>query len=205
LADLFYVDTQEPFDLTNATEVAVLFPATTGPAIQETLGDENVIVVGAAGAGKIQVTCPAEDTALMQINPSEQQYQDLQIVATINGVSQVDTLSIGSVSTGAVFNVTLNSQLSTYTAQAGEDAQAVFTALATLINKLTASINVSASVAGSGSGATLILTSTLGALGFSDVVSSNITKVLTTPSSGSRNIFILQAVLNIQPQSYSGA
>jgi hypothetical protein len=42
----------------------------------------NVTVVGAPGAGKIQVVAPAWDTALMQVNPNTQQNQDLQISVT---------------------------------------------------------------------------------------------------------------------------
>lgn len=81
--DLFYKDTQEPFDLTGVSEIVASFPATiSGTTVEEKYTLSGVAVVGAAGGGKISVTCPAADTAKIRQNTA--QLQDLQINVTVS-------------------------------------------------------------------------------------------------------------------------
>lgn len=81
--DLFYTDTQAPYDLTGALEIVAAFPPTTpGPPVEETLGSGEVVVIGAPGAGRVQIKLTAVNSALVQLNPNEQQFQDLQISVT---------------------------------------------------------------------------------------------------------------------------
>jgi hypothetical protein len=87
-----------------------------------------------------------------------------------------------------------------YTAVAGDTDVTVFTKLQVLIAAL--GFQLSAVVAGSPGSATLTLTSTVPALGFSDIVSANITKTATTPNGGTRSQFVLRNVLNIVPQPF---
>lgn len=81
--DLIYQDTGAPYDLTDCQEIIAAHPPATGSTpIEAKLTDADVVVVGAAGAGRIQVKLSAAKTALMQANPNEKQYQDLQISVT---------------------------------------------------------------------------------------------------------------------------
>lgn len=59
----------------NATATATGVSVTINTAI-------NALVVGAAGAGRIHVTVPAFDSALLQVNPVPEQLQDIQISVT---------------------------------------------------------------------------------------------------------------------------
>src|SRR4051812_13912820 len=94
-ARLFYSNTGEPFDLTGVTEIVALFPGANGTPVKKTYsGSGGITVVGAPGAGKIQIALSTTDTQAMQANP--QIAQNLQITATISGVAQVDVLSFGS-------------------------------------------------------------------------------------------------------------
>lgn len=209
--DLFFQDTGEPFDLTSVTEIVAAFPATVnpGPSILEKLSLSQVAIIGAPGAGKIQVNYSALDSSNMQINPDTQQFQDLQVVVTKSGVAQIDTLSLASPVAGTAYSVTLNGLLFSYTAIAGDTSLVVFTALqaamlqSTIANGTYTAI-VSAVVSGSGNSATLILTSLFPGLGFSDIV-ANLTLVNSTANAGTRSTFILQATLNILPASYQGS
>jgi hypothetical protein len=88
--DLYYSDTGEPFDLTNATQIVATFPGASGAPVEEKLtGNENVAVMGAPGAGKISVTVPASDSALLLENPNGNQLQDLQINVTASSKTYV--------------------------------------------------------------------------------------------------------------------
>ncbi len=88
--DLFYTDTGEPFDLTAATEIKVLCPGALAgvPVVfKKTLSE--VAIVGAPGAGKISVTCSEAKTALLLVNPSGPQFQDLQINVVIASILSI--------------------------------------------------------------------------------------------------------------------
>jgi len=149
----------------------------------------------------IQIVLSTVDTGLMQANP--QIGQNLQIIATLSGQAQVDTLSMGSPPVaGTTYTVTLNGLPLSYVAKAGDTAQTVLTAIR--VQVVAAALPISSVVNGSGSGATLILTSTIPALAFTDTVSAGITLVATNANGGTRDIFLLQQVLNIQPQDYGG-
>lgn len=202
-ARLFYAKTGEPFNLTGVTEIVALFPGSNGTPIKKTFSNSGgVTVVGANGAGKIQVALTTIDTANMQANP--QIAQNLQIIATIAGVAQVDTLSFGSPPiAGTTYTVTLNADPFSYRAKTNDTAQIVFTALEALIDQ--SSLPISAGVSGSDDTAHLVLTSLIAGLGFTDSVSSGITLTPTTLNGGVRTVFLLQQVLNIQPQNYSGS
>lgn len=76
--------TGSPFDLTGMTQILAVFPGTDGTPVQLTYtASGGVTVVGAAGAGKIQVAVSAAKSLLMAVNPNGTQTQDLQIVVTI--------------------------------------------------------------------------------------------------------------------------
>jgi hypothetical protein len=200
---LFYGQTGEPFDLTGVTEIVGIFPGPSGTQVQKTYTNSGgITVVGAPGAGKIQFDLTTVDTQNMQALP--QVNQNLQVIATVNGVAQEDTLSLESPPvTHNTYSTTLNGALFSYVAQLGDTAEDVFNALATQIEG--AGIPIEAEVSGSEDEAELTLTSTIAALGFSDVVSSNVTLTPTVANGGTRTIFLLQQVLNIQPQDFSGA
>jgi hypothetical protein len=204
-ARLFYRLTGEPYDLTGVTEIIALLPGSDGSPVAKTLTNSGgVTVVGSAGAGKIQIALTTLDTGNLQ--PSPQIPQNLQVIVTLNGVAQEDTLSMGSPPiVGTLYAVTLNGQMFGYKAQAGDTAQTVFTALAAQIVIATAAgLPISAVESGSGSEGTLVLTSTVPALAFTDVVSAGITLSNTITNSGERDIVLLQQALNIQPQDYVG-
>ena len=79
--ELFYLDSQLPYDLTGVTEIVVALPGTATPILFKlTLG--GVFIAGAPGAGRIQVKVTAIKSALMQLNPSGNQPQDLQVAIT---------------------------------------------------------------------------------------------------------------------------
>lgn len=203
LVYLFYADTGEPFDLTSATEIVALFPGTSGTPVEKRKTTGDITVIGSAGGGKIEIACSTVDTAAMLASP--QFRQDLQIVVTISGVAQVDTYSMGQAPVvGTVYSATLDGQVFSYTAVTGDQAQNVFTSLQTQI-AAASGLPISAAVNGTGNSATLVLTSTIAGLGFSDVASSGITLTATTANAGTRSIFLLKGVLNIVPQRYSGA
>src|ERR1700722_1733371 len=126
---LFYAKTGEPFDLTGVTEIIALFPGANNTPVKKTFSNSGgVTVVGANGAGKIQIVLTTTDTQAMQPNP--QIKQNLQVIATISGVAQIDTLSMGSPPvSGTTYTVTLNGFPFAYKAQTGDTAQTVFTAL----------------------------------------------------------------------------
>lgn len=201
-ARLFYTGTGEPYNLTGATEIVALFPGSSGQPVKKTLsGDGGITVIGAAGAGKIQIDLSSVDTEAMQ--PNAQIAQNLQIIATIAGVAQIDTLSFGSPPiAGITYRVTLNGTAFSYLAKNTDTAEEVFNALAALISA--SGILISAVVSGSLDAAILTLTSTVPGLGFTDVVSAGITLVHSTPNGGIRSVFLLQQTLNIQPLDYSG-
>lgn len=202
--DLFYEDTGEPFDLTGVTEIVALFPGANGTPIEERFTNGEISVIGASGAGKIQINCAADDTAQMLISQANGQYTYLQVIVTIGGVAQVDTLSLAAPPVANTsYQVSLNSIAFSYTAVPGDTAQTVFNNLALQVSE--SSLTITPAVVGSGNSATLTLTSQIPALGFYDVVSSNITKTPTTANAGTRSIFLLRNVLDIQPQSYAGA
>lgn len=190
---------QEPFDLTNSSgvnEIVASFPGASGTPIQEKLSLSQIAVVGASGSGKIKINYSALDATNMLLNPSQEQFQPLQVRVTQNGVAQIDTLSIGgSVLAGNVYTATINGVLFSYTANGSDTATTALTALAALI--------LGQPVTAVMSGANLVITSTVPALGFSDVVSSNITKTLSTSNSGQLTFFLFPGVLNIQPQAYA--
>lgn len=192
-----------PFDLTDMTAIAASFPAPNLGSVVESVAKTTISVVGAPGAGRIQITCPSEDTLAMQANPVPEQFQDLQIVVTSEGVAQVDVLSIPVAPTGgAIFTVTLNGNPFSYTASAGDTDLVVFNAIQALIAAVAQPFPISAAVSGSAGTAALTLTSTIPALGFIDQVTSNITKGTPTPNSGTRALFVMQAVLNIVAEPY---
>lgn len=213
-ADLIYQDTKEPFDLTGATEIVASFPGQPNPVsllpqpVLEKLSLSQIAIIGANGAGKIQINYLAVDSFLMQLNPNTQQFQDLQVVVTKSGVAQIDTISLSSPTAGVVYSILLNGQLFTYTGQAGDTSQLVFNAL---LKQISASPLVAAPtgiltgvVSGSGNSATLVLTATFAGLGFNDVV-TNLVKTPSTANAGTRSTFLLQATLNIVPQTYQGS
>ena len=196
---------EEPFDLTGATEIIATFPG----GVSEKLSLGQVSVAGASGGGKIQVAYSAQDSNAMQANPVASQNQDLQVVVVKQGTAQVDTLSISSVTVGTVYSVSLNGQTFTYTAQTSDNQQSVFTALAGLINSAVAAqspgptnLVLTAAVVGSGTGATMTITSTFAGLSFTDVVSTSITLANTTANGGTISVFLFKFALDISPQSY---
>lgn len=192
-----------PFDLTAMTAISASFPGASGTPVVETAASGAVSVVGVPGAGRIQISCPGKDTLLMQANPVLEQFQDLQVIVTLSGVAQIDTLSIpGSIAAGSIFSVILEGQVFSYTANAGDTDLVVLTAIAALIAKSSPALAIAAVVSGSAGSALLTLTSTIPALGFSDTVSSNITVVHTRANGGTRAQFVLRNVLNIIPQPY---
>lgn len=201
-SNLFRNKFRSPFDLTGATEVAAIFPGSNGTPVIKTLsGSGGVTIVGAPGAGKIQVALSSTDTAAMLANP--QIGQNLQIVATIDGVAQVDAISFESPPiAGTTYTITLNGIPSYYHAKSGDDAEDVLSAIAISISLN--GLPVSPVVSGSGDEAILTLTAGIAGLGFTDSVSSGMEISNLTANSGSRTIFLLQQVLNIQPQDYSG-
>lgn len=194
---------EAPFDLTSMTAIVASFPGPNNEWVTESVANGNVTVVGSPGAGRIQIACPGRDTLLMLPNPVPQQFQDLQVIVTLSGVAQVDTLTIpSSIVGGAIYSVVLNEVVFSYTAQSTDTDLSVFTALNTLIAQATPPFPISGVVSGSPGTAALTLTSTIPALGFTDIVSSNITKTATTANGGSRAQFVLRNVLNIVPQPY---
>lgn len=203
LTRLFYAKTGEPFNLTGATEIIALFPGLNNTPVKKTLSNSGgITVVGSPGAGKIQIALSTTDTQAMQSNP--QINQNLQITATIAGVAQQDTLSFGSPpQAGVTYSVTLNGVTFSYLVKAGDTAQVVFGVLASLINR--SGVGITAEVSGSDDSATMSLTADVAGLGFTNVVSAGITLTNTTANGGVRSIFLLQQMLSIQPQDYSGS
>jgi hypothetical protein len=192
-----------PFDLTAMTAISASFPAPDNGSVVESVANTNITVLGSPGAGRIQIVCPGKDTLLMQPNPVLQQYQDLQIVVTLSGVAQVDQLSIPlTVVGGAVYSVTLNGQVFAYTASPGDTDLVVFNKLYSLMELAAFPFPISVVVSGIAGSALMTLTSTIPALGFTDIPTSNISKALITPNGGSRAQFVMRNVLNIVPQPY---
>jgi hypothetical protein len=199
---LFYSKTLEPVDLTNMTEIVALFPGSDGTPIKKTFSNSGgITVVGAPGAGKIQIALTSGDTASMQPNP--QIGQDLEIVVTIAvATAQVNTLSFGSPPVAQTeYTVTIDDVQANYTAQVSDTAQSVFTALQTQLEQ-NEDLEVTIAVSGSGNAATMVITSTIAGLQFDVEVSEGITNTDTTPSAGIRMMFQLSQVLNIQPTLY---
>lgn len=91
--------TVEAVDVAN-NAVTISAPATAGGtavALAFTAsGTAGVTVVGAPGAGKIQVKIDAADAANLRVNPSPLQAQDLQ-VAVLNAQSTIDVFVIPAV------------------------------------------------------------------------------------------------------------
>lgn len=190
-----------PFDLTNVSEISASFPAPNGGKIVETKTGGRITVLGQAGAGRIQITTPGQDTFQMLANPFPPQLQDLQVIVTLSGVSQVDRLTIpSSIVVGQTYSVTIEGVAFSYIAIAGDTDLSVLTQLQTLIAQNPP--NVSAGISGGVGTAVLTLTATIPALGFTDVVSSNINKSNITPNSGTRAQFVLKSVLDIVDQPY---
>ena len=201
-ARLFYKGTLEPFDLTGVTEIAALFPGINGTPYEKTKTGGAISMMGAPGAGKIQVALSSVDTAAMLANP--QIAQNLQFIVTISGVAQIDAISFGSPpNVGVIYEVTINGVAFSYQAKTGDTAEDVFDALSLLINA--GGLLVSSVVSGSDNSAILTITSIVAGLGFTDAVNGNMILSNSTPNGGVRTIFLLQQVLNIQPQDYSGA
>jgi len=71
-----------PYDLTGATAIAVSHPGLNQTPVVETLAGGKVTIVGAAGAGLLQVVIPRADTANLLPNQFPQQNQDLQLEVT---------------------------------------------------------------------------------------------------------------------------
>jgi hypothetical protein len=200
---------QEPFDLTNTTQILANFPG----GVQEVFaGGSNLITIpGAKGTGKILIGYSALDSSNMQANPIEYQNQDLQVIVSENAIAQIDTLSnTGSPSTGTIYSMTINGQLFAYTAGSTDTWQVVFQALLTAMQTYAASLAlntpptpwmVSGVISGTGNSATLVLTSTFAGLGFSDVV-SNIVKTATQANVGTIAVWLFKFGLDIQPQSF---
>lgn len=199
---LFFTKTLEPFDLTGVTEIVGLFPGTNNTLVKKTYTNSGgITVVGAPGAGKIQFDLSSVDTQNMQASP--QVNQNLQVIVTISGVAQVDVLSFEDPPVGGTaYSVTLNGIEFSYQAQEGDTALTVFEALEAQISGV--DLPLGAVVSGSGNSAILTFTSTIPGLGFSDVGSEGVTVTPTIANGGTRTIFLLQQVLNIQPQDYSG-
>lgn len=192
-----------PFDLTGMTAIEASFPAPNAGSIVESFAAGRVSVVGAPGGGRIQVTVPGVDSLRMQANPVPQQYQDLQVIVTTEGVAQVDSLTVpGAVSAGEVFTVTLNGQAFSYTASTGDTDLVVLTAIQALVAQAVQPFPISSVVSGSAGSAVMTLTSTIPALGFLDQVTANVTITATTVNAGTRAQFVLQGALNIVPQPY---
>ena len=199
---------EEPFNLTGVTEIIASFPN----IVSEKYSLSQVSVVGAVGAGKIQVNYSALDSLNMQANPVPQQNQDLQVIATIGGVAQIDTLSLsGGPTTGGTYSATLNGQLFTYTAIAGDTTLSVLTNLLNQMNSYASTLasmlpqvpwNISGVISGSGNAASLALTSTFAGLSFTDTV-VGLTKVATQANAGTVTVFIFKFALDIQPQSFA--
>ncbi len=199
---LFYAKTGEPFDLTGATEILALFPGANNTPVKKSYSDDGgITIMGSPGAGKIQIALTSTDTAAMQPNP--QVGQNLQIIATIDGVSQVDNISFGSPPVSeTTYTVTLNGVPFSYKALLGDNAQDVFDVISLAINA--AGLLLSSAVSGTLDSAVLSVTSSTPGLGFTDSVSSGMTLVNAVANSGVRTIFLLQQVLMIQPQDYEG-
>ena len=79
--ELFYLDSELPYDLTGATEIVAAFPGVSAPVLAK-LTLATVAVEGAPGAGRIKVKATAALSALMLPDPSGSQTQDLQVVVT---------------------------------------------------------------------------------------------------------------------------
>lgn len=203
---LFLAGTGEPFDLTNAEEIVVSFPSSNSP-VQKTLsGGGGVSIVGAPGAGKIQVVLTAGDTNALKTNT--QLSQPLQVVVTTGDSlgAQENTLSFGSPPvSGTLYSIILNGVPSSYQASSTDTAQSVFEALMTpLLEDPDLEEVVSLAIAGSGNGATLVITSLIDGEQFDLVVSNGITNTQTDPNEGTRTVFLLPEALNILPQLFEG-
>jgi hypothetical protein len=93
-----------------------------------------------------------------------------QIVVAPNSaaVAQVDTLAVGTLTTGHQYKFTLNSIVISYTASGGDTQQSVLSALLTAIGvAYPANPPVTGALTGTGAGALLTLTSTTAGLGVS--------------------------------------
>lgn len=201
-ARLFYTKTGEPFNLTGVTEIVASFPGSNGVPVKKTYTSGAITVVGSPGAGKIQIALSTIDTELMQANP--QIKQNLQIIVTIAGVAQEDSLSFDSPpEAGTAYVVTLNGTPFSYVAKSLDTAEDVFEALSVLIEA--GNILITPEVTGSDDSALMSLTSSVPGLAFSDQVSSGMSITNITPNGGTRTVFLLQQVLNIQPQDYLGS
>jgi len=86
--DLFYEDTGEPFDLTDVDEIIALFPKADGH-VDKKFSEGDITVIGAPGAGRIEISVDDTDTSDMLVNPNPQQYQALQINVTIGSVDLI--------------------------------------------------------------------------------------------------------------------
>jgi hypothetical protein len=199
---LFYAKTGEPFDLTSMTEIVALFPGSNGTPVKKTFSNSGgITVVGASGAGKIQIALTSGDTASMQPNP--QIAQPLEVIVTTSAaVAQVNTLSFGSppvVGTG--YSVTIDNVVANYQAGVGDTAQSVFTALQAQFEQ-SEELEVTIAISGTGNAATMVITSAIAGLQFDINVSAGITNTDTTPSGGTRTVFQMPQALNIQPSLY---
>lgn len=202
-ARLFYANTGEPFDLTGVTEIVALLPGSSGSPVKKTYSSSGgITVVGSPGAGKIQIALLTTDTEFLLAN--SQIAQNLQIIVTLAGVAQINTLSYGSPPvSGSIASVVINGQTFSYIVKSNDSAEDVFVALSALITN--ADILVTGDVSSSDDMAELALTSVVAALGFTISVSAAITQVASTANGGTRTVFLLQQVLNIQPQDYTGS
>jgi hypothetical protein len=94
--DLFYTDTQAPYDLTGAIEIVAAFPGADGTPVEQKLSTAGVQIIGAPGAGRVLVKVDAVNSALLQQDAAVEQFQDLQVSVT-NPDSTVTGLVIQAV------------------------------------------------------------------------------------------------------------
>lgn len=80
--NLFYDEILQPYNLTGCLQIEIAYPGISGSPVIETLTSSAVVILGSPGAGYLQVNIPATDSLNMQVNPYEQQFQDLQVVVT---------------------------------------------------------------------------------------------------------------------------
>lgn len=99
-------------------------------------------------------------------------------------VAQVDTLMVGTLASGHLYQFTLNSIIISYTSSGGDTQQSILAALLTAIGvAYPTNPPVTGAVTGSGAGATLTLTSSVAGVGFSiTAVDADLTLAHLTPN-----------------------